>query len=661
MKKKRSKEQYKKVNFPNQSTKREQSRHKRKHRRHSHTKSAAMQAQCRARTPLSLILYSHCFSLATSSFASSMESDDEKAIRQLCVKLTPGLLLSSPSRWRAVEDEEQLTDNANTPAKERLIQNAKEVIEWVENEVPKQLRNLISLLEGRRTKGPISIETRALIAIALSRFISYRKRISQPFSINVWTSNDRNLFTSPKNDEIARKILHISIWQNDRIQKDSLPVLPLDVVNVIFKSYIRPLFTTTPSASINEASGRAKQTSKIHTAGSGPREEETVWKGGDLKRAAQMNCLGQDMLISDDGSPALRSRHMGIGAESILYMCCKSVELAATEQDDNIWNEYWTEILPPLLQLLEDPSPRFRLAGTQILSATLLAGYEDPKQRQKIGTLLLRTGVAQLFRSVLITNLTFLSVQIAGALLQSTAEAYMKVVRITTEDIVSKVDQHQSYLISDGGRARFEQLSQLVEDGVLRVWAYAPSTSTLFEFEQVEDVYKPENIILQEQTNEDVDVINASISVLKQAAHTDNLGTGIVRYLDVSLEFLLQQLSGLEAKVERARGKVQSQIKALPFINFHRQLLAAEAILSMLRASSDCPAVEVWSTKCITTCAKCWIIFRQHGFENAQSKRLQLLIHEIVQFFYQQYKTSTEKTIEAISELDPPAFRGFCR
>ncbi|MCO5589847.1 hypothetical protein L7F22_043816 [Adiantum nelumboides] len=574
-------------------------------------------------------------------------NEEERAIRQICLKLTPPLLLSTPSRWRAVEDEDQLANSAGISAKDRVIQNAKVATDWIEVEVPKQLEYLKKQLEGIEIAN-LSIELRTLIAITLTRFISYRKSAFQPFSINVWTSSERNLFASPKNDEIARTIvrLHMSSEGNHTI--------PLDVIDVILQSYIRPLFSTTPSSRINETSGRTKQASKIQSAGAGPREDETIWKGGDLKRAKEMKCVGEEMLHTEEGSISLQSRHMGIGAESILFACCESIE-GASIQDGDKWDRYWTQILPPLLQLLEDPSPRFRLAGTQILSATLLAGYEDPKRRQKIGTLLLRTGVAELFRSTLLSNLTFISVQISGALLQSTAEAYVKLVRTTTEDLIARHDRPQAYLVSDGGRARFEQFSQLIEDGVLRVWAYAPSTSTLFEIGEIEQFQDR----LGGSEYEDFDVIDASIHILKQAAHSDNLGSGIMRYLDVTLEFLLQQLSGLEAKVERSIQKKLSDTKKESFINLRRQIVAAEAILSILQASSDCPLVEDWGAKCITTCAKCWYVCQIHVLKGAHLARLEELIHSLVQFFYQNYKASSDETLQTISKLDPSAFNGF--
>lgn len=577
-----------------------------------------------------------------------MEGEKEKAIRQICIQLTPTLLLSTPNRWRAVEDEDQLANNAGIPAKDRVVQNAKLVTDWVQIEVPKQLQSLKRLIEGEPA-AQFSIQLRTLVAITLSRFISYRKAIAQPFSINVWTSSERNLFTSPENEEIASKILRLPIFSEEN------DTLPLDVVDTILQLYIRPLFSSTPSASINESSGRARQKSKLHTAGSGPREEETIWKGGDIKRSSQMKCLGQEMLISEDGSTSLQTRHMGIGAESVLFACCKSIE-AASIQDADSWDKYWTEILPPVLQLLEDPSPRFRLAGTQILSTTLLAGYKDSKKIQKIGSLLLRTGVAELFRSTLEINFTFISVQISGALLQSTAEAFVRLMRITTEDIIVTGDDNlQLCVSSDGGRARFEQFNLLVEDGVLRVWAYAPSTTTLFEIGEIEQAQNR----VEGDEYEDVDVIDASIAVLKQAAQTENLGAAIVRYLDVTLEFLVQQLCGIQAKLERAKSKKLSGTNAVFLVNLHREIVSAEAILSVLQASGDCPYVEDWVGKCILICAECWFKCRTSHLEGPHFARLEELIHSIVEFFRQKYKVSSEECLQKIVKIDPSTFKDF--
>ncbi|PWN34851.1 uncharacterized protein FA14DRAFT_160277 [Meira miltonrushii] len=576
-----------------------------------------------------------------------MENDKEKAIRQICMQLTPTLLLSTPSRWRAVEDEDQLANNTGISAKDRVVQNAKVVTDWVQVEVPKQLQSLKQLMEGI----PIdhfSIQLRALIAITVSKFISYRKAIAQPFSINVWTSSERYLFTSPENGEIASRILRLPIFS------ESNDTLPLDVVDTILQSYIRPLFSTTPSASINESSGRAKQKSKMHTAGSGPREDEIVWKGGDPKRSAQMKCLGQDMLITKDGSTPLQSRHMGIGAESVLFACCKSIE-AAPLQDGDTWDRYSAEILPPLFQLLEDPSPRYRLAGTQILSTTLLAGYKDPSRRLKVESLLLRTGLADLIRSIFEINFTFISVQISGALLQSTAEAFVKLMRITTEDLVINDDPSPAHVVSDGGRARFEQFSLLVENGVLRVWAFAPSTTTLFEIGEDEQAQNR----AEGDEYEDVDVIDASIEILKQAAQSDNLGTGIVRYLDVTLEFLMHQLSGIQDKLQRAREKKLNGNGKVSLVNLHREIVSAEAVLSILQASSDCPYVEDWCGKCILICAQCWFNCRNHYMKGPHSARLDEVINSIVGFFRQHYAATSYECLQSIAKIDDVVFKEF--
>lgn len=596
----------------------------------------------------------------------------EEDVRKTCQQLVPPLLLATPSGWRLVEDEEA-TAGAGDSAQQRVVRNAKAVTEWVQSEAPDKLRRLSRLVDrgneddddddktGSSSTSDISLQIKALIATTAARFISPRKRSNaETFSINAWTNDERSLWTSPENEQLARQILQqpmlLSSTRSDDEGKRTARFLQMDIVDSLLQSYLRPLFSTTPATSINEATGRARKANNKPTAGGAPLEDEVIWKGGDLKRAQQMRLQGNLVVASEHGGQdVLQARHSGLGCEGVFYICCLAINHVHEDEND-AWSQYWAQILPPLLQLLEDPSPRFRLAGTRILSETLLSDSRDPKRQIRVGTLLLRTGVAQIFRQALEASLTFISGRLAGALLQSTAEAWLSLISVTTDELSATQGRsaHALNLDADGGRARFEGLSKLIDDGVLRVWAYAPTSMTSYDLEDLAvtpTIREPVG-----ETRERGDVIDASIAILVRMTSADALGVGIVRYLDVTLEFLTQQLLDIEGKVERAKQKGADSTYRL---SLERQVLAAEAIEALINVCTACPAIEPWCARCVTSATRCWLVLQETNDDGARSSGLLSRLGGIIDALHRAKPDRLQHALRHLLELDRTTFTPF--
>lgn len=457
-----------------------------------------------------------------------------------------------------------------------------------------------------------------------------------------------------------------------------------EIAVFLLGEYIRPLFRTTQSNNVSSSTGRAKNpTANLvdQSARRGaPLDDEVIWKGGDLRTARNVRVLGSAIVtglvethdVSDsnkrDLSEAIAERHAGLGCAGVLYVCLSSIRdavrrsvtsrAASDATNDDLWAEHWPLLLPPLLQLLEDPAPRYRLMGTAILGKTVL-GAADPHAgsncidddaqahlRMRMSSLLLRTGVASLLARTLDANVTQISHGLAAALFQATSEAWLQLTSLTSADMARHDGRHGQYrailanVKDDGGKARYERLSELIDAGILRTWAYAPSSA------RVEDILDPDGAESEAdtgggsvETEDDARGLDYGWEVCKESYEADNLldvtfealarlagpgflGVGIVRYLDACLEFLLQHLTaGLESKVSRWRQRETEQHKqrgaaqtasvggmTAPLPSLSRECCAANAVLALVNAARLCPGLKAWTAQCLIAAAKCWTL-----------------------------------------------------
>ncbi|KAK0546403.1 hypothetical protein OC845_004598 [Tilletia horrida] len=142
-------------------------------------------------------------------------------------------------------------------------------------------------------------------------------------------------------------------------------------------------------------------------------------------------------------------------------------------------------IIPPLLTLLEDSDPHFRLMGARFLLGCVL----DPgsQARGVPGSLLVRTNVVPLLIRALETSFTFTSTGRAHVLLDAALGAARQLVILTTAPILYSrpaVEEEKarrsgagngvphSSIPQDQGKARAEQLSRIISEGIFRVWSF---------------------------------------------------------------------------------------------------------------------------------------------------------------------------------------------
>lgn len=556
--------------------------------------------------------------------------DREEELERLCLACIPPVILSNPNGWRMTHDDEYSESKAREESQRQVARNAEVIVEWVRKEAPRCLTALLQEIEADQknrdnihTYPPSSV---AMIVATAARFVSPRQQADQQYDLVAWSESDRSLWICSENSKIADAILR-SVSTN----KGELPLLfPADVVDLIFQTYLRPLFSSTSSANINQHTGRARKQEATGHANQ-PMEEDIMWKGGDMSRARKTEVFGHKVVTSIEHD-TLRSglRHAGLGCEGVLYVCCQSLQARSHEGGvyQDVWTQEWPNVIPPLLQMLEDPSPRYRLIASRILAKTALQAEPASRGARQMSSLLRRTGISTLLLQNLEASLTFISHRLAGPLLQSTSEAWIRLVSITSEGS------------RDGGRARYEQLSRLMDQGVLRVWAYAPSTDA---FEQVGGATDAVEVN---------DAIEASFIVLAELAQSDNLGVGIVRYLDVTLEYLTQQLFSTQSKVDRFVQRKEGNA----VIPLDRELRTITAIQALVEASRDCPSLENWASRCITSLVRCWTVLQRAKIKSVARTELDRRILDALHLLRRYAAKSTGKCIARLLDLDHDFF-----
>ncbi|SPO41822.1 uncharacterized protein PSFLO_07304 [Pseudozyma flocculosa] len=139
-------------------------------------------------------------------------------------------------------------------------------------------------------------------------------------------------------------------------------------------------------------------------------DEVPAWKGGDVTvppaaAAAAANAGGGAAL-----APSLAQRDSALGnwnvlayAIVLLRRCCAGAD---DDDGDDVWRRTWYRLVPPLMALLEDHEPRFRLAASRLVQLLLLPSSSSNDEERGIDATLVRTtGIATLLESGLEANL----------------------------------------------------------------------------------------------------------------------------------------------------------------------------------------------------------------------------------------------------------------
>lgn len=567
----------------------------------------------------------------------------EKDIEETCLRLTPPLLLASYDSWKYPESD--LDQHAS-----QVASRIKIVEQWVGKEVPRLLNRLYDLLEERDKNNLITdsyLRIRGCIVVAASVYVNPRKESDGSSEAEI----DRDPWTNATNRLLSLRILQHPFLSLTSIHNFTVAQLDSNMISYILDDYLKPIFRSTPSSSINASTGRIAKIdpnlsrgATIMSGGGASMQDETMWKGGDLETSSQTDVLGKKILFDvEHGDEILQKRHRALGCFNVLYICCSSI-LTAQESGTDLWQDNWPLILPPLLALLEDSTPLYRLLGSRILVTTLL---KSKSTSSLVGTLLLKTGVATLFRQKLEANLTFISTKLSAALLQSSAEALIQLTQATTMDTHLSLHLPRNAVL-DGGKERFEHWSKLMEEGVIRVWAYAPTlVSSLDDVLLNLETNADENGI--ESDTEASDVINASIQVLDRLAQPDLLGLGMARYLDLALEFLSAQLIGLEMRLNRHEKAEQASL------SLNREICATKAMQSLLFVCKEAPGIRKWSSRCLDAAARCWVLLQDQQ-DRRQVTILFSHLHGTVQALSNAHPAFMSQQFQKLLDLDRTVF-----
>jgi hypothetical protein len=573
----------------------------------------------------------------------------EESVEKLCLRLTPPLLLASLDSWYYPQGD---AEDDRKEATNRIIA----VKRWVDGDVPKNLGNLYELLVAKNlsSKGDLNSQLKSCIACAAAVYVSPRLEPEFNDKDGLAESTDsREPWITATNTKLAVQILRHPIIGFGQSRDGSISTA-LDVVLVshLLQEYVKPLFGSTPSRNVNAATGRAAKAGLTDIAGTSTTalmEDEIIWKGGDVEHAAKCKVLGVTTIFEvEEDNRYLQRRHRGLGSYNVLYVCCLSIQ-AFQASGSSSWDHFWPLVLPPMLTLLEDSSPLYRLLGSRILNTTLLNGKDN---MTLTGTLLLRTGVAALLRQNLVSSLTFISAKLSAPLLQSAATSLILLSQFTTANMYSSTSS-PLYVIQDGGRERFTQLDKLIDDGILRVWAYAPaSISALHESKEVTSV-SPVAASTPDDDDDELteanDVVNASIEALARLTRIDALGVGIARYLDVMLEFLTAQLMGLENKLERRKDSKRAMV------SLQREIYSARAIEALLVVCKRAPGVRVWSSRCLDCVVRCWTLLQDQE-ATTQISRLLAYLDDILDALLDAQPDLMARQLQVLLELDEGFF-----
>lgn len=523
-------------------------------------------------------------------------------VQQICLELTPPHLLSLLDSWWYPQGDSE-GHRSEAAHKVRVIR------QWVDETVPSLLRRLHEII-SRHPWHEFSLEVRASIVVAASVYISPTRDAGGSKASHV----SREPWITTDNSKLANFILQ-------EVDADKDDGADFELIQYILVSYLKPLFSSSTPSSINANTGRAAPAisnlsgSATSSSRGNLMDDEVMWKGGDVERSKAISIIGQKVIFTiASGDPVLRSRHRAIGCFNVFFFCCKSL----THQRPSNWERVWPSVLPPLLTLLEDSAPLYRLIGSRILSTMMLGSPTI------MGTLLLRTGVEPLLRERLESNLTYINTTLSAALLQSSSEALHLLTQATTSEMRLGYPSPLN-AIQDGGKLRYNQLSKIIDEGVLRVWAYA--SASMPDGEEGTLLPVSPGIDAKEMTRYDKeasDTINASIEILIRMTRDDALGIGIARYLDVMLEFLTAQLLGLETRLSRHSLEEQKEI------SLDREICCARAIEALLSSCRKAPGVRTWSARCLTTVARTWVSL-EHQQKRKQAQLLRASLQSILQ------------------------------
>ncbi|PWN87916.1 hypothetical protein FA10DRAFT_281439 [Acaromyces ingoldii] len=571
----------------------------------------------------------------------SWGDDDRARVEETCRLLTPPTRLSSVSGASA--------SAANDDG-------------WVKGQVSRLLEQLHE--QALRCPAEAGVELRSKIFVAAARFIDVRR----PRPRHRSSSAPRDAFLPPtaadeeKTQAVARSILLAVLGQQE--QQSATVALARHVL----AHYIKPLFSATQTDSVRTDTGRAASKpaglvdNPLHRATS-TAEEDIVWKGGglDLASTAAVRVLGEPMLLQIEGD----HRNAALGCCHVLGAACQSLGRGATltktttttteedEEDVDAWPDLWPLVLPPLLTLLEDAGPRFRLVGARILATSLLSPG-SVEARLRVASLMGRTGLAPLLFAALETSFAYAassSDPYAAPLLEASTDAHIRLALLlrprpgSGSGPGSDNDEHSQRL----------RLYTVLDDAVLRIWAYSSTSSSSPATPSDKD----------EDGCEPTDVLRTTLATLLRLSQPDALGPAMAPYLDTLLDFLCAHFGSAErgalairaaaGLVDACRVRRCSGDRNGDGHGGGSNDEDEEKQVEMLVA----PGVARWSGKILASVCRAWTLSRRdvgegHNDENNYNSYIQRACRQLVQALRD--LDGMQAQMDRLVALDAPLF-----
>lgn len=395
------------------------------------------------------------------------------------------------------------------------------------------------------------------------------------------------------------------------------PTLPL--LREILATHLRQLFTSPTLGSVNEAGRLRHETANlVPSAKAGLIDETQRWKGqgGGVTFA---NIAGE--------------RNVGAGSHVILALALRGIPYVSTRQGEDTTmplETLWPLILPPLMTLLQDSDPLWRLRGVRVFLRSLLTdparGDHHPWGRSNgtavfnqqansaALTLLQRSNLIPLIQETLSTDLTYL-----------THKQGVSLYDISLQTLLFLAD----HTLEKESRTQAEEYMRLVQDGILRTWTFMPRNASSDE----------------EEEHTTADLLSITFHHLTTLA--ERLGPLRARYVDVVLEFLVSQVGvGL---YESLRVRVRLRGRAI-----NRAAMGFRALRSLIETTTPSeeeqqgvpPNVLKWCTPCLIATCKAWLALVDHGLircgedddkktwriaaqHTSSTKQVELLVDEI--------------------------------
>lgn len=191
----------------------------------------------------------------------------------------------------------------------------------------------------------------------------------------------------------------------------STNTLPLPLLELLLTQHIKPVFDYNIHPNINPTTGR-----KLHRPAGGPLASQDFYESQKWKERP--------------------------GIENVILWCLKHI-------DRYYYEQIWHLLIPPIMTMLDDYEPKFKLRGVRIVRELM---------NSVPGTLLKRTGVQGLIRSALSNCLAHLQADESPDLIREAINAQLELTLLTT-----RADE----------QAHFDQLCELLGEGVISgVWFY---------------------------------------------------------------------------------------------------------------------------------------------------------------------------------------------